>query len=455
MGDSQPESHVEIDADQVLRPIKPRKPLVIKAKKSKSTAREFLPPKNMPPKSRKKLVALKPNDPRTRHARNESEAFPDDVSIPSDIAAEIGIAPATRKKANKSKGGRQNADGKETVKKRHDAAKGNQTEKEYEDDEDGDQNDSEIDDEISDFEDDVEEGEEEEDFEDDVEEDYCEDDLEEDDLEGTAEKEENEELEQTRLSSRRNRPLNHRMMTPMLRGTRSRESQHQRTSYLDDESTDDNDYEDEGQDETQSNACSLGDEGNLQHDDEDTCNTVQRAQDIVDHKESILQAAMRKHKVAMENLRKDSELFESLETLFSLTAAEAEKKGFGTKDLELVDAFDEEDVGIIRQHRERVDRMSALLEQDFASRLEAFEHTVGSMRRILEYRSKVLNRLEDKDQLISRYPTLARYFYQKQDTLKNLLEKTENQLTDGLVQSLAEVEALRGDVEALIEAKVR
>lgn len=254
----------------------------------------------------------------------------------------------------------------------------------------------------------------------------------------------------SRLKARREQPdPEPRTPKPTLNIVQRRTTPEQRRTYLDDEETIHEENEGIDDEEESEPYDEPEDERPSEY------QVISKAQDIVNEKETILQAAMRKHKVAMENLRKDTELFESLESLFSLTAKEAEMKGFGTKDLDMIDSFDEEDVQIIREHRERVQRMSALLEKDFTSRLEAFEKTVGAMRRILEHRSRTLNRLEDKEQLISRYPSLSKYFFQKQEKLKQLLKQTEDQLTDGLVQSLAEVEALRGDVETLIQAKVR
>jgi hypothetical protein len=167
---------------------------------------------------------------------------------------------------------------------------------------------------------------------------------------------------------------------------------------------------------------------------------------------AILSAALNKHKDALKGLRKDAELLENLETLFGMDADEARRSGFGDENLDMIEAFDEDDVAVIRKQRERVQKMVELLEKNYAKRLEAFNRTVRGMRSVLEQRTKVINKLEKNDALFSRYPDLAAHFHKKQERLQGLLAQTEQNLKDGLVASLAQVEMLRGDIDSMVRS---
>jgi hypothetical protein len=149
-------------------------------------------------------------------------------------------------------------------------------------------------------------------------------------------------------------------------------------------------------------------------------------------------------------MKSDLKVLRQVHTLFSMSEEDARRQGIKGSDLMLVNAFDDEDAGMVSSTIEKVDAMVQALERDFGDQVRSYETTVSSMRQILETRASVINKLDSSTGVFSRYPDLSKFIMEKQTKLARSLEETQRALLDGFASSLAKVKLTQGQLKKVM-----
>jgi hypothetical protein len=169
--------------------------------------------------------------------------------------------------------------------------------------------------------------------------------------------------------------------------------------------------------------------------------------------EALLRAAIGEQDRALLEMKSDLKVLRQVHTLFSMSEEDARRQGIKGSDLLLVNAFDDEDAGMVSSTIEKVDAMVQALERDFGDQVRSYETTVSSMREILETRASVINKLDSSTGVFSRYPDLSKFITEKQGKLAQSLEQTQKALLDGFASSLAKVKLTQGQLNRAMAGK--
>jgi hypothetical protein len=169
----------------------------------------------------------------------------------------------------------------------------------------------------------------------------------------------------------------------------------------------------------------------------------------------VLRSAMKEQKVALKGLRQDLETLQQLESMWSMTPEEARRQGIPQENLVLIESFDDDDVAALRKTLAKVSKLVHLMENDFGTRVSAYEKAIETMSKILDTRASTVNQLERKTGIFSRYPDLALHMQDKQARLQAKREETEKALLDGFVSSLADVRMTQGELREALKSTSR
>jgi len=161
---------------------------------------------------------------------------------------------------------------------------------------------------------------------------------------------------------------------------------------------------------------------------------------------------MKEQESALKGLKRDAGVLRSIHQAWSMTEEEALRQGISQDDLILINAFDGEDAAVIKALEQKVVAMVEALESEFGKHVRSYEKTISTMGRILETRTKVINRLDRKTGIFSRYPELSTYVMQKQDKLTSAMEGTQRALMDGFATSLAKVKSAQGELDRMMRS---
>jgi hypothetical protein len=171
--------------------------------------------------------------------------------------------------------------------------------------------------------------------------------------------------------------------------------------------------------------------------------------------QQVLLALMKEQESALKGLKRDAAVLRSIHEAWSMTEEEAVRQGVGKEDLILINAFDGEDANVIKALERKVNAMVEALESEFGQHVRSYEKTIHAMGRILETRTQVINRLDLKTGIFSRYPELSTYVMQKQDKLASAMEGTQKALMDGFATSLAKVKSAQGELDRMMRSMKR
>ena len=171
--------------------------------------------------------------------------------------------------------------------------------------------------------------------------------------------------------------------------------------------------------------------------------------------QQVLLALMKEQESALKGLKRDAAVLRSIHEAWSMTEEEAVRQGVGKEDLILINAFDGEDANVIKALERKVNAMVEALESEFGQHVRSYEKTIHAMGRILETRTQVINRLDRKTGIFSRYPELSTYVMQKQDKLASAMEGTQKALMDGFATSLAKVKSAQGELDRMMRSMKR
>lgn len=177
---------------------------------------------------------------------------------------------------------------------------------------------------------------------------------------------------------------------------------------------------------------------------------VESARKGVPTEEEILSLAIREQEDSLKKMKKDLKVLQDVYALWNMTEADARKQGLTDADMLMIHAFDAEDAEMIKAVIDKVSAMVDALERDFGQHVRSYEKTVSKMRKILETRIDVINKLDKSTGVFSRYPELSKYIATKQDRLTKAMQGTQKALLDGFATSLARVKVAQGEIDGMI-----
>ena len=166
--------------------------------------------------------------------------------------------------------------------------------------------------------------------------------------------------------------------------------------------------------------------------------------------EEVLSVAIREQETSLKRMKRDLKTLRDVYALWSMSEDDARKQGLTDADMLMIHAFDAEDADMIKAVIDKVSAMVEALERDFGQHVRSYEKTVSRMRKIIETRVDVINKLDKSTGVFSRYPELSKYIATKQDKLTRAMQGTQKALLDGFATSLARVKVAQGEIDSMI-----